>query len=197
MSGERSVSTFMTHIQLEHIMMAKKQHTTWVSRETQREIWKLKIAWNYVLFISPSYLFHASQRRARYGQWSWFFNDHKARIRMYDARLSDYCAFAVESRAECVYLSLMVDWKLTTDENKKHWEIDSSVGRENKGKSETFQNSAILRHFNETLFAASPSLIGDRLKSIPLTIVNDSICDKAEKKINFPLKTFRTSRLGR
>lgn len=35
---ERSVSTFMTHIQLEHIMMAKKQHNMTQSGDAKRDL---------------------------------------------------------------------------------------------------------------------------------------------------------------
>lgn len=98
---------------------------------------------------------------------------------MYDARLSDYCAFAVESRAECVYLSLMVEWKLHTKKNIE--KLIRALAEKTKGNRKRFKIQQFWGILMK-LFAASPYLIGDRSKSIPLTIVNDSICDKAEKK---------------
>lgn len=99
---------------------------------------------------------------------------------MYDARLSDYCAFAVESRAECVYLSLMVEWKLHTKKNIE--KLIRALAEKTKGNRKRFKIQQFWGILMK-LFAASPYLIGDRSKSIPLTIVNDSICDKAEKKM--------------
>lgn len=56
----------------------------------------MKLCFIHITFILTTCFetFHT----ARYGQWSWFFNDHKARNCVYDAsRLSDCLLSSVES----------------------------------------------------------------------------------------------------